>query len=225
MPGVLGARRDVDGVHRPGDRHRLRAPVRRAPPAWHDTAVAHRRCCGAKTLGVLCVELLQVALLCLVGALLGWSPARQRRTRSSGCWCWAPLAFSALGLLMAGTLARGGDARRREPGLPRPAGPRRRRVPAHRLLRRRAASARAASTRRLSDGLRAVLDDGDGVPLHDWVTLRSGPSRDCAAVALVPLGLAHLFEEAEQVVGVLLLDREDVLDQPPGRRVARRRAS
>lgn len=58
---------------------------------------------GAKTLGVLAVELLQVTLICLTGLLLGWQPQG------------SPLAvlllvvvgtaaFSGLGLLLGGTL-------------------------------------------------------------------------------------------------------------------------
>jgi ABC-2 type transport system permease protein len=58
---------------------------------------------AAKTLAVLCVELLQVALICLVGLALGWEP-----TGSPAAVALLVLlgtaAFSGLGLLLGGTL-------------------------------------------------------------------------------------------------------------------------
>lgn len=61
---------------------------------------------GAKTMAVLGTELLQVALLCLVGVGLGWSPAGGVVTAAStlGLLLLGTAVFSALGLLMAGTL-------------------------------------------------------------------------------------------------------------------------
>lgn len=57
----------------------------------------------AKTLSVLCVEVLQIALLAVVGLAYGWSPHGPVQDE-----IWLVLlgtaAFSALGLLMAGTL-------------------------------------------------------------------------------------------------------------------------
>lgn len=57
----------------------------------------------AKIAAVVAVELIQLAVLCLVGAALGWSP--------HGAFLWVPLlmalgttTFAGLGLLMAGTL-------------------------------------------------------------------------------------------------------------------------
>jgi ABC-2 type transport system permease protein len=58
---------------------------------------------AAKTVSVLCVELLQVALLCLVGLAYGWSP-RGNVLAVIGLLLLGTVAFSALGLLMAGTL-------------------------------------------------------------------------------------------------------------------------
>jgi ABC-2 type transport system permease protein len=61
---------------------------------------------AAKTVSVLVVELVQVAIVLAVGALLGWSPVA-----SPAAVVWVPLlllvgtaAFSGLALLMAGTL-------------------------------------------------------------------------------------------------------------------------
>jgi ABC-2 type transport system permease protein len=57
----------------------------------------------SKTLSVLCVELLQVALLCVVGLAYGWSP-HGNVLAVVGLLLLGTAAFSALGLLMAGTL-------------------------------------------------------------------------------------------------------------------------
>ena len=57
----------------------------------------------AKTFGVLAVEVLQVALLCLVGLAEGWSP-HGNPGAVLGLLVLGTLAFSTLGLLMAGTL-------------------------------------------------------------------------------------------------------------------------
>jgi ABC-2 type transport system permease protein len=125
---------------------------------------------AAKTLGVLGVEILQVALLSVVGLALGWSPHGSPYA-VVGLLLLGTVAFSSLGLLMAGTLRAeatlaaanliylvllvlGGVAfplTDYSPGL-------------RRILELLPISA-------LSGGLRAVLRFGAPVPLHDWVTL------------------------------------------------------
>ena len=57
----------------------------------------------AKTLGVLCVEVLQLALLSGVGLLLGWSP-HGRVVAVLALVALGTAAFSGLGLLLGGTL-------------------------------------------------------------------------------------------------------------------------
>jgi ABC-2 type transport system permease protein len=124
----------------------------------------------AKTMAVLGVELLQVALLCVVGLALGWSP-HGSPAAVAGLLLLGTAAFSALGLLMAGTLRAeatlaaanlvylvllilGGVAfplTDYSPGV-------------RKVLELLPISA-------LSGGLRVVLRSGGGVPLHDWVTL------------------------------------------------------
>jgi ABC-2 type transport system permease protein len=125
---------------------------------------------GAKTLAVLGVEILQVAVLSLVGLALGWSP-HGSPIAVVGLLVLGTAAFSALGLLMAGTLRAeatlaaanlvylvflvlGGVA---FPLTRYPAGLR------HVLELLPIAA--------LSDGLRVVLRSGGDVPMHDWVTL------------------------------------------------------
>ncbi|HEY2553013.1 MAG TPA: ABC transporter permease, partial [Streptosporangiaceae bacterium] len=68
--------------------------------------LSRRGLIAAKTLTVLIVEVAQVAIVLLVGALLSWAPAA-----SAAAAIWVPLlllagtaAFSGLGLLLAGTL-------------------------------------------------------------------------------------------------------------------------
>ena len=58
---------------------------------------------AAKTTAVLAVEVLQVALLVVVGLALGWSP-HGSAPAAALLLVLGTLAFSALGLLMAGTL-------------------------------------------------------------------------------------------------------------------------
>lgn len=57
----------------------------------------------AKTLGVLAVELLQAALILLVGVALGWRPVGSAAA-TLALLAVGTAAFSGLGLLMAGTL-------------------------------------------------------------------------------------------------------------------------
>jgi ABC-2 type transport system permease protein len=132
---------------------------------------------GGKTLAVLAVELLQVALISTVGRLLGWHP--------HGSFAVAVLmialgtaAFSGLGLLLGGTLrglttlaaanllwfvllALGGVLY----PLSKLGGA----EPVLRLL----------PTAALSHGLRAVLRDGSGLPVGDAIALVV-----CAVVSL-----------------------------------------
>jgi ABC-2 type transport system permease protein len=124
----------------------------------------------AKTIAVLAVEALQVALLVVVGFALGWAP-HGGAAPVVGLLVLGTAAFSGLGLLMAGTLRAeatlaaanlvylvllvlGGVA---FPLTDFSDGVRH-------VLQLLPISA-------LSEGLRAVLRHGGGVPLHDWVTL------------------------------------------------------
>ncbi|HET7310754.1 MAG TPA: ABC transporter permease [Mycobacteriales bacterium] len=124
----------------------------------------------AKTVAVLVVEALQVGLLIAVGFALGWSP-HGSPFAVVALLVLGTVTFSALGLLLAGTL-------RAEATLA-----------AANLLyllllglggvvvplsdfgdgARHALELLPISA--LTDGLRSVLRNGDGVPLHDWVTL------------------------------------------------------
>ena len=124
----------------------------------------------AKTAAVLAVEVLQVGLLVAVGFALGWSP-HGSPPAVVALLALGTLTFSALGLLLAGSLRAeatlaaanllyllllgvGGVV-----------------VPlsdfgtgARHVLELLPISA-------LTDGLRVVLRGGRGVPVHDWVTL------------------------------------------------------
>jgi ABC-2 type transport system permease protein len=125
---------------------------------------------AAKTTAVGTVELGQVALLVVVGLLLGWSPDGSAAA-AVGLLLLGTAAFSGLGLLLAGTLraeatlaaanlvyllllvlggvifplADFGDGVRH-------------------VLELLPISA-------LTEGLRVVLRDGGNAPLHDWLTL------------------------------------------------------
>jgi ABC-2 type transport system permease protein len=124
----------------------------------------------AKTISVICVELLQVALLCVVGLAFGWSP-HGNAIGVVGLLVLGTAAFSSLGLLMAGTLRAeatlaaanlvyllmlvlGGVA---FPLTDFSTGVRH-------VLELLPISA-------LSGGLRTVLLSGRTAPLHDWLTL------------------------------------------------------
>lgn len=125
---------------------------------------------GAKTLGVLAVELLQVGLIGAVGLALGWHP-HGSPLPALGLVALATAAFSGLGLLMAGTLraeatlagANGvyllllllGDVV----------------FPVTRLPAAVRDVAAVLPTTALAEGLRAVLGQGRGVPLHDLAVL------------------------------------------------------
>jgi ABC-2 type transport system permease protein len=125
---------------------------------------------AAKTLSVLCVEVLQITLLCLVGLAYGWSPHGSALT-AIGIILLGTLAFSALGLLMAGTLRAEATLAAANliylvmlilGGVAFPLTDFS--TPVRHVLELLPISA-------LSGGLRAVLGTGIGVPLHDWLTL------------------------------------------------------
>jgi ABC-2 type transport system permease protein len=124
----------------------------------------------AKTAAVLLVEVLQVAVLCLVGLALGWDPAGGIAP-VAGLLVLGTACFSALGLLMAGTL-------RAEATL----------AAANLLYLVQLAIGGVAfpltdfssfvrhllellPLGAMCEGLRAALNHGGGVPLHDWITL------------------------------------------------------
>jgi ABC-2 type transport system permease protein len=124
----------------------------------------------AKTLGVLAVEVVQVLLVVVVALGLGWHPV--------GSWVYAVVllllgtaAFSALGLLLAGTLraeatlavanglyllliALGGVV-----------------IPADRLPSWLEPVVSLLPSAALGQGLRDVLLDGQGLPLHSVAVL------------------------------------------------------
>ena len=137
----------------------------------------------AKTAGVMAVELLQVLVLALVGLALGWSPHGSVASVLL-LIVLGTAAFSGLGLLMAGTL-------RAEVTL----------AAANLVyvlllvvggvvfpLTRFPAGVRSVidllPVTALSDGLRAVLRLGAGVPLHDLAVLAVWAVAALAAAAL-----------------------------------------
>jgi ABC-2 type transport system permease protein len=124
----------------------------------------------AKTIAVLAVEVLQAALLCLVAALLGWHP-HGSVAPVLGLLVLGTACFSSLGLLMAGTLRAEATLAGANlvylvslglGGVAYPLSDYSRGV--HDALALLPLAA-------LCGGLRAVLDHGGGVPLHDWLTL------------------------------------------------------
>jgi ABC-2 type transport system permease protein len=136
----------------------------------------------AKTISVLCVEILQVALLAVVGLAYGWSPHGDAAA-AIGLVLLGTAAFSSLGLLMAGTLRAeatlaaanlvylvllvlGGVA---FPLTDFSSGLRH-------VLELLPISA-------LSGGLRVLLRSGGTVPLHDWLTLLVWSAMGAAAAA------------------------------------------
>jgi ABC-2 type transport system permease protein len=125
---------------------------------------------GAKTTAIILVEALQVALLCGIGAALGWSP-HGNAGDVAGMLLLGTACFSALGLVMAGslraeaTLAGANLLYLVQLGLGGVAFP----------------LSDFSSTQRhlvellplgaMSDALHHVLNRGLGVPLHDWITV------------------------------------------------------
>lgn len=143
---------------------------------------------AAKTLAVLAVEALQVALLVGVGFALGWSP-QGSGAPVAGLLVLGTAAFSGLGLLMAGTLraeatlaaanlvyivllALGGVV-----------------FPVDRFPAGLRHAVEWLPVTALSDGLRAVLRHGASVPAHDWWTLAGW-----AVAALVAAALTFRWE-------------------------------
>jgi ABC-2 type transport system permease protein len=123
----------------------------------------------AKTGSILVVEGLQVGVLCAVGAALGWSPHGDPAL-VGGLLVLGTACFSALGLLMAGTLraeatlaganllyllqlAVGGVA-----------------FPLSDFSRPLRHLLELLPLGALTQGLRSVLHGG-GVPVHDWITI------------------------------------------------------
>ena len=100
----------------------------------------------AKTCSVLVTEVLQVVLLTAIAFALGWSP-HGNPLAVLLLLVLGTAAFSGLGLLMAGHAQGGGDARRRQPGLPAAAGRRRGDRAAGQVPGRGAARAGAAADR------------------------------------------------------------------------------
>ncbi len=127
----------------------------------------------AKTIAVLAVEMLQIALLAGVGTGLGWSPRGGAAGAAAvlGLILLGTAAFSGLGLLMAGTLpaeatlaganlayivllAVGGVA-----------------FPLSDFGSGVAQVLRLLPITAMTDGLRSVLLHGSAASLHDWLTL------------------------------------------------------
>ena len=102
-PGRARAGGDVDGVHLAGDRHRLRAPLRRDQATGHLTAVAHRAAGrqgrraaagrGAPGRGDRGRRL-----------VLGWDPDVGPSSAPCSRCVLGTAAFASLGLLLAGAL-------------------------------------------------------------------------------------------------------------------------
>jgi ABC-2 type transport system permease protein len=124
----------------------------------------------AKTLAVLAVELMQVALIVVVGFTLGWYP-RGNPAAGIALLVLGTAAFSGLGLLMAGTLRAEATLAAANlvyivlllvggiifPLANYPDGARR--------------VFEALPVTALAQGLRQVLRTGAAVPTHDWIVL------------------------------------------------------
>jgi ABC-2 type transport system permease protein len=125
---------------------------------------------GAKTAAVVLVEALQVALLCVIGAALGWSP-HGNAGDVAGVLLLGTACFSALGLLMAGslraeaTLAGANLLYLAQLGIGGVA------FPLTDLSSAQRQAAELLPLGAMSDGLRHTLNRGLDVPVHDWVTI------------------------------------------------------
>jgi ABC-2 type transport system permease protein len=135
-----------------------------------------------KTAAVLCVELLQVVLICGLGLALGWRPHGSPLS-VVGLVVLGTTAFAGLGLLMAGTLRAeatlaaanlvwfvllffGGVL-----------------FPLSKFPAALAGVLQYLPTAALSDGLRAVLQHGSQIPRHDVATLLIWAALALAAAA------------------------------------------
>jgi ABC-2 type transport system permease protein len=139
------------------------------------TPLGRPRLLGAKISTVLLVEVLQVVVLVSIGLGLGWSPGGPGGDALAGqavvVALLGTLAFSGLGLLLAGVLRAevnlaaanalylvllllGGMI-----------------VPLAKLPALLATLARALPAAALSDGLRAALSTGTAVPAESWIVL------------------------------------------------------
>ncbi len=125
---------------------------------------------AAKTSAVVLVETLQVGILCAIGAALGWSP-HGNAGDVVGVLLLGTACFSALGLLMAGslraeaTLAGANLLYLAQLGVGGVA------FPLSDLSSSQRHLAELLPLGAMSEGLRHVLNRGIGVPLHDWVTI------------------------------------------------------
>jgi ABC-2 type transport system permease protein len=68
------------------------------------TPLGRPRLLGAKTISIIGVEVLQVAVLVAVAVALGWDPLHSSVGAAAAATVLATVAFAGLGLLMAGTL-------------------------------------------------------------------------------------------------------------------------
>lgn len=137
---------------------------------------------GAKTAAILLVEALQAALLCVIGAALGWSP-HGNAVDVAGVLLLGTACFSALGLLMAGslraeaTLAGANLLYLVQLGLGGVAFPLSDFSPGQRHL------LELLPLGAMSEGLRHVLSRGVGVPLHDWLTIAAWAAAGAVAAS------------------------------------------
>lgn len=146
------------------------------------TPLSRGRLLTAKTVAVVAVEVLQVGVLLLVGAALGWSP-HGNGVAAAALLLLGTVAFSALGLLMAGTLRAeatlaaanlvyllllvlGGIA-----------------FPLDDFSAGTRAVLQLLPSAALAQGVRTALSGTGGVPLHDWVTLLVWAAAGSAAAA------------------------------------------
>lgn len=125
---------------------------------------------AAKTSAVVLVEVLQVGVLCAVGVALGWSP-HGNAVDVAGVLLEGTACFSALGLLMAGslraeaTLAGANLLYLVQLGLGGVAFPLTDFSPGVRH------GLELLPLGAMSEALRKVINHGTGVPLHDWITI------------------------------------------------------
>jgi ABC-2 type transport system permease protein len=134
------------------------------------TALPRSVLIGGKTLAVLLLEIVQVVLICALGAALAWHPHGDP-AYVLALIALGTLAFGGLGLLLAGTLRAevtlaaanllwlvllfaGGIA-----------------IPLDKYTSAVARVLQYLPSAALSDGLHAVLQDGRAVPVHDLLTL------------------------------------------------------